>query len=140
MGSGTREEIAAHFGVGVASVNRWLTLRRGTGALKPRPAGGCRGRQQGLSTEGRKFAKETLEAVSDSTLVELVAGCQETFGEKISPQAMSIVVKKLGFTRKRRSSDQEQPTDVSLSRRGRTSSATRATWIQTSSSSLMKLE
>lgn len=139
-GVGTREEVAAHFGVGVASINRWLALRRETGELKPRPAGGYREQQQGLSKEGREFVKETLEAVSDSTLVELVAGCEETLGEKVSPQAMSTVVKKLGFTRKRGSSDQERPTDLSSSRKGKSSSKNRATWIQTSSSSLMKPE
>lgn len=134
-GMGSVDEVAAYFGVGPASVGRWLALRRETGGLEPRPAGGNHGRQQGLSQDARQFVQETLEAVADSTLVELVQACSETFEEKVSPQAMSEVVKKLGFTRKRGPTDHERPTDPNSSSRERSSLKSRSTWILTSSCS-----
>lgn len=39
-GDGTFEEVGKTFGVGEATVNRWVQLKRRSGSLAPRPHGG----------------------------------------------------------------------------------------------------
>ena len=99
-GEGSRAEIGRRFDVGEATVNRWSALARKRGSLEPikrasRPS-------QLLSTEGLEFIRQTLEALPDSTILELVAAYAEEFGVTMSRTTMSRAVNEtLGFTRKK---------------------------------------
>ena len=102
-GEGSFETLGKRFKVGEASVNRWVALKRKTGSVAPKPMGGAR-RSPVVDDAGMQFLKETLEAVPDSTLVELCASYLKEYDVKFSPQTMSATVPRLGFTRKRGSS------------------------------------
>jgi transposase len=81
-------------------VNRWSALARKQGSLEPtkrasRPS-------QLLTKEGLEFIRQTLEALPDSTIMELVAAYAEELGVTMSRATMSRAVNDtLGFTRKK---------------------------------------
>jgi len=102
-GEGSFAELGVRFKIGEASVNRWVSLKRRTGSLAPKPAGGAR-RPHKVDADGEQFLRDMIEAVQDSTLVEMCAGYLEEFDVRISPQMMSETVRRLGYTRKRGSS------------------------------------
>ena len=99
-GEGTFAELAERFMIGEASVNRWVSLKRRTGSVAPKTMGGAR-RALKVDEKGEQFLVGILEEVQDSTLVELCASYEKEFEVQISPQLMSTVVRRLGFTRKR---------------------------------------
>lgn len=99
-GMGSYDEIARVFKVGVASVSRWLSLAREGGSLEPATRSTPPSRL--LSEEGLQFIRQTIEALPDSTILELVAAYEEEFGVAMSRATMSRAVNEtLGFTRKR---------------------------------------
>jgi transposase len=52
--------------------------------------------------EGLQFIRQTIEALPDSTILELVAAYEEEFGVAMSRATMSRAVNEtLGFTRKK---------------------------------------
>ena len=61
-GWGTQKEVARRFGVGVASVVRWVALKRETGSLQPRPKPG---RPPKLTAEDRRMSLERLDERGD---------------------------------------------------------------------------
>ena len=103
-GEGSYRELAERFGVGVASVNRWIALRRRNGNVVPLPMGGAR-HQPKINEEGHAFIVETLEEVPDSSIPELVKGYAETFGVSVSDETMRLTVRALGYTKKKRSGE-----------------------------------
>ena len=102
-GEGSFAELGKRFKVGEASVNRWVSLKRRTGSVAPKPAGGAR-RPRKVDERGEDFLRGIIEDVQDATLVEMCAAYREEFGIQVSPQLMSEVVRRLGYTRKRGSS------------------------------------
>jgi transposase len=103
-GEGSYRELAERFGVGVASVNRWIALRRRNGNVVPLPMGGAR-YQPKINEEGHAFIVSTLEEVPDSSIPELVKGYAETFGISVSDETMRLTVRALGYTKKKRSGE-----------------------------------
>jgi transposase len=94
-----RSEAARTFGVGRATVKRYLALRRETGGLAPRP---CRGpfpiKMSGLAAA----LPARLEAAPDATLAEHCAWYEEAAGVRVSGPTMSrVITKYLGWTRKK---------------------------------------
>lgn len=67
-GKGTYPEIAELFGVGEASVKRWVWLKRKLGNLDPKAAGGGR-----RSTLTLQVIEQGLAARPDATALELTA-------------------------------------------------------------------
>lgn len=67
-GKGTYPEIAELFGVGEASVKRWVWLKRKVGCLEPKAAGGGR-----HSTITLQDIEQGLAACPDATALELTA-------------------------------------------------------------------
>jgi transposase len=67
-GRGSYPEIAELFGVGEASVKRWVWLKRKLGSLAPKAAGGGR-----RSTITLQDIERGLEARPDATALELTA-------------------------------------------------------------------
>ena len=67
-GKGTYPVIAELFGIGEASVKRWVWLKRKLGSLEPRAAGGGR-----RSTITLQDIERGLSACPDATALELTA-------------------------------------------------------------------
>lgn len=97
-GKGTYVEIAELFGVGEASVNRWLRLAREKESLKPklRP-----GRAPKLDGEGRAVLREMVEADNDATLAELSQRLHQRTGVQLVVSAIHKALVKMGITRKK---------------------------------------
>lgn len=99
-GEGSYKEIAERFKVGEASVSRWLRRFRETGSLEPDAMGGSR-RARLVDALGERLIIDMIEVNPDCTLVELSAEYEESTGVRVSPQRMSEVVRRLGYSRKR---------------------------------------
>ena len=98
---GSYAVIGVRFGVGEASVNRWVQLFRRTGSLEPMPQGAQPGDGRKLFPEHEEFLLETLEAVPDSTAVELHAALEEVYELGIHYDTVRVALRRLGYTRKR---------------------------------------
>lgn len=97
-GEGTQDEVAARFGVGVASVVRWVALKRTTGSLKPRPKSG---RPPTLTAEQRELFAELCKQQVDATQAELAEALAAAGGPVVSPSTIARELKRLGWTRKK---------------------------------------
>lgn len=106
---GTREELAARFEVGVASVNRWIRLRRATGsvAAKPNPAGKANAI---VKEEDRELIVAWYKAQPDMTYEELAERFTEACGRPIARSTMGAAVLRLEITRKKRRSVRQSET------------------------------
>lgn len=99
-GVGTFKELAETFGVGEATVNRWVARRRRTGSLERTPTGGHRGSRL-FDDAAYAFIEKRLTDMPDLTLRELAVAYERHFGTKVAHQRMSEAAKRLGFHRKR---------------------------------------
>lgn len=114
-GKGTYPQIAELFGVGEASVSRWLRLERETRDVEPGPHGG------GFPPRIAESEYGTLRALvaekPDRTVVELCSEWERRHGTQLSRSAMQRALLKAGFTWKKNGF-------VRRSRIGRTSGST----------------
>jgi transposase len=95
-----RSEAARTFGVGRATVKRYLALRRETGSLDPRPR---RGPPPIVTAALAEVLPPRLEAAPDATLAEHCAWYEATAGVRVADTTMSRVIRRhLGWTRKKR--------------------------------------
>jgi transposase len=95
-----RSEAARVFGVGRATVKRYLALRRETGGLAPRPR---RGPPPIKMAALAAALPVRLAAAPDATLAEHCAWYQETAGVRVADTTISRVIRRhLGWTRKKR--------------------------------------
>ena len=97
-GEGTYDEISARFGVGRASVIRWVALERDTGSVAPKPMGGAR-HERLIGPEGEDFIRRVLEEIPDTTIPELVDTYEEEFGIRVGLRTMGRCIHRLGFSR-----------------------------------------
>ena len=87
------------FGVARATVERYLALRRQTGALAPCPR---RGPPPIKAAALREALPPRLEAAPDATLDEHCAWYEQAAGVRVSGATMSpVIARHLGWTRKR---------------------------------------
>jgi transposase len=94
-----RSEAARVFGVGRATVKRYLALRRETGALAPRPR---RGPPPTKTAALAAALPARLASHPDATLAEHCAWYEGTAGVRVADTTMSrVIVKRLGWTRKK---------------------------------------
>jgi transposase len=94
-----RSDAARIFGVGRATVKRYLALRRETGGLGPRPRRG----PPPLKTAALRAALPArLAEHPDATLAEHCAWWDQATGVRFSTGTMSRVIAQLGWTRKKR--------------------------------------
>jgi transposase len=93
-----RSEAARVFGVGRATVKRYLALRRETGALASRPS---RGPFPITMSALAAALPPRLEAAPDATLAEHCAWYEATAGVRVADTTMSRVIRRLGWTRKK---------------------------------------
>jgi transposase len=93
-----RSEAARLFGVGRATVKRYLALRRETGGLAPRPRHG----PPPIKTSAlREALPARLEAAPDATLAEHCAWYAGAAGVRVSGATISRAIARLGWTRKK---------------------------------------
>jgi transposase len=94
-----RSEAARTFGVGRATVKRYLALRRETGGLAPRPRRG----PPPIKTAALAAAlRPRLEAAPDATLAEHCAWYEQVAGVRVSDATMSRVIgRRFGWSRKK---------------------------------------
>jgi transposase len=94
-------QIAQVLDVGVASVSRTLRRYRETGGVAPKPPGG--GWRSPLRGKGEELIHRAVKADADVTLAELVAALGAA-GIKTSIPAVGRMMRRLGYTRKKRHS------------------------------------
>ena len=99
-GGMTRSAAARTFGVGRATVKRYLALRRETGAVAPRPH---RGGPPPIRMAALAAAlPPRLAEAPDATLAEHCAWYEATSGVRVADTTMSRVIRKhLDWTRKK---------------------------------------
>jgi len=116
-GEGSFAELGRRFMIGEATVNRWVSIKRRSGDVAPKPMGGSRGFL--VDEEGERLIRTMLEGVPDLTLVEVCEAYWEQRSVAISPQTMSDTVRRLGFIRKRGSFVRWPPREQMSSKHGR---------------------
>lgn len=99
----TQEEAADVFRIGVATVYRWIRLRRETGGLEPRPIGG--GNPRAVDERGEAILRELVNERPDRTLKEL-AHALAARGVSSSPASVGRALRRIGLTRKKNGSRQ----------------------------------
>jgi len=94
-----RREVVRVFGVSLATIDRYLRLRRETGALAPRPRHG----PPPIKTAALAAALlPRLEAQPDATLDEHCAWYEQAAGVRVSTATMSrVIARDFGWTRKK---------------------------------------
>jgi transposase len=96
----TQEEIANLFTVGVGTIRRWLRKWEATGSVKPEPMGGPHSVK--LDDAGLQELKALVEEQPDRTYAELQEGIAERADIHVSMSTIGRGVRKLGFTRKKK--------------------------------------
>ncbi len=95
----TYDEAADRFGVGYASVSRWMRLYRETNQLAAKP---FPGRKPRIDDAGHEFIRQLVEARPDATLSEFAHAYFESRGARVAPCIIHRALAKLGLTRKKR--------------------------------------
>jgi transposase len=93
----TRNEVAALFNIGIATVGRYVKRQRRTGSLKPDKFGG---HQRHKLANHEKKVRELVTAEPDQTLLEL-RDQLAVAGVKASKSALDRFLKALGLTYKK---------------------------------------
>lgn len=132
-GEGTYQEIARRFNVGEASLNRWLRRKRETGSVAPKPMGGRRHGK--LTDEAKEYMADLVRDEPQWTTSELAEEVGEAFGISVSRQVVGKALNEMGFTFKRGSSERQLPDGRRSSSDDSASSTSRATWMESGSSS-----
>lgn len=113
----TREELAERFGIGVATVGRWIRRYRESGDVHPRPHGG--GQPRRIGAEQEPWLEAIVKAHPDWTEAEYARALFEQQGIEASASTVGRVIRSLGYTVKKRPSlppnATEQPSDSDAS-------------------------
>src|SRR5437868_5393392 len=94
-------EVARTFGVGRATVRRYMGLALATGSLAPRKSPG---RPAAIGAADAAALRAQVAAAPDATLAEHCATWERERGARPSLWAMHRAIARLGLTRKKRSS------------------------------------
>jgi len=95
----TVDSVAAQFGVGRASVSRFLRQQRETGHLEPGKLGGGRGSV--IADDDLDNVHVLVEEKPDRTQEELVDAYEARTGVRVSRSTMSRALKRAGLSRKK---------------------------------------
>ena len=101
-GGETYAELAERFGVGVATVNRWLRRYRETGGVQPMGHRG--GAPRRITLEQEPVVARLLRAHPDWTEAQLTTALCEELGIEVSRSTVGRVVRGLGYRLKKRPS------------------------------------
>ena len=95
-------ELAARFGIGEATVDRWLSRFRRTGSVAPE-CYKC-GRKPKVDGQGLQVIAAIVAEKPDRTVHEIVAVFAEREGKHVSRPTMNRWLLQLGLSRKKRAS------------------------------------
>jgi len=98
----TYEETAALLDVGEATVSRVLRRHRERGTVEPDPPGG--GNYSPISGGVAQFLKQLVAKMPDATIEEFTAALIEATGVDTSCSGVQRALRRLGYSRKKRSS------------------------------------
>ena len=99
---GMPQSVAARtFGVGRATVQRWVRRRRETGGLAPTPRPGA---APGIGPADAPALRAQVAALPDATLAEHCGAWAEAGRGRVGVSAMHRALRRLGITRKKRRS------------------------------------
>jgi transposase len=129
---GSRQQIAALFGVSTAWIRRLLQRRRQTGSFAALPCGGAHQVTMDPSRCGRLLVLVTEQP--DASLAEL----HDRLGAPVHLSTIARALIRLGLTVKKKSSGPPNTTGPTFARSGRPSARGPAVSIPTASSSSMK--
>jgi len=107
-GDGTLEEVAARFAIGRASLVRWLRRHRQTGSVAA--AVWKRGPKSRVGVAEELALRQTVEERPDATLRELRDAFAARAGLRFSPSWLDQLVRRVGLTRKKRTSTRPNAT------------------------------
>jgi transposase len=107
-GEGTYVEIALRFGVGEATVDRWVSRKRRTGSVEPSPMGGDRNGKFDDAADACLLS--AIDEAPDATRAELVSMLRGDRGLVVSPAAVQRAMERLNVTRKKRPSTRRNAT------------------------------
>lgn len=99
--------VARTFGVGVATVRRYLTQQRTTGSLLPKRHPGPALR---IGPTYQLALQTQVEAAPDATLAEHCRAWEQTHGVQVSPPTMCRALRRLGWPLKKRPSSPRSKT------------------------------
>lgn len=102
--SGSYIETAKLFGIGVASLSRWLRLERETGSLEPRPRPG-RPREMDLD-----WLRSHAEQYPDARLIDRVEAWEEHSGKRVHIDTISECLRTIGWTYKKNADGKRERT------------------------------
>jgi len=98
-GDGPVRAVAARFGVGHASLSRWLGRNRTTGSPERAPRAGGTPRRIGADDEAR--LKAWLADAPSTSQHALAARLAEATGRPVCQQTVSRAIRRIGWTRKK---------------------------------------
>lgn len=90
-------DLAARFGVGSASLVRWIRLKKETGGRAPRPFRG--GRRSRIKDDA--IVRTLAEQTPDATLAESVDAYLEEAAMRVGDSAITRALQRLAITRKK---------------------------------------
>jgi transposase len=102
-GRGTYKHVAELFGIGEATVSRWLRRHREKGELTPDPPGG--GYPPRISRDEYDTLRRLVAEKPDRTVLELRDEWEKRFRLKLSRSAMQRALLNAGLTWKKNGSD-----------------------------------
>jgi transposase len=106
----SRNDAVRTFQISAATLGRYLKQHRETGDLTPRRHTG--GRQKQIAPEQHAALQELIAAAPDATLAETCQQWQQRTGVLLSQATMSRALATIGWTRKKRPSQQASVTKV----------------------------
>ncbi|MFT7581648.1 MAG: transposase [Myxococcota bacterium] len=98
-GSHSQANVARRFGVGEATLKRWIWLKRDTGSVAPRPMGGDT--NSVLDEDDRAELRALVEEHPDSTLFELAKMLDEARSKAVSTSTIGRTLRRMRITRKK---------------------------------------
>jgi len=98
-GTDSQGDVAIQFGVGQASVRRWVRRKREEGTLEPRPAKG--GPERKLGAEAERVLLVALRRQGDRTRDELADDVAAECGITVSVATIGRTLARLKWTRKK---------------------------------------
>jgi transposase len=101
-GDETLDQVAARFAIGRASLIRWLRRYRQTGSVAA--AVWKRGPKGRVGVAEERALRQTVEERPDATLRELCDAFAARAGLRFSPSWLDRLVRRVGMTRKKRTS------------------------------------
>lgn len=105
-GGGSIRNLSKTFGIGQATLMRWIKLHKETGTLTPRPHNG--GRKSPINGSGKHILKELVGETPDITLQELVDVLDQKAHIKTSRSAVCRTLSKMGLSRRKRTIKQKK--------------------------------